>query len=96
MRTRPRPRGLRRKWPVWNWNPGEDRPGEETEARLSAEIEARVAELAKCVELLHAAEKTIDERTEWVHNLEKEIAALEEASLRRKAPSGFRLGVLWA
>jgi SAM-dependent methyltransferase len=66
--------------------------GEQTEARLSAEIEARVVELAKCVDLLHAAEKTIDERTEWAHGLQKEIAAHEERLTNAQASKWLRLG----
>ncbi len=66
--------------------------GEETEARLSAEIEARVAELGKCVDLLHAAEKTVEERTEWAQNLQKEIAALEERLTHAQGSKWLRLG----
>ena len=66
--------------------------GLETEARLAAEIETKVAELTKCVDLLHAAENTIDERTEWVHRLELEIGAFEERLNSAQASKWMRLG----
>ena len=66
--------------------------GEAAEARLAAEIADRVAELAKCVDLLHAAEKTIDERTGWAHNLQKEISALEERLTSAQGSKWLRLG----
>lgn len=66
--------------------------GRETEARLTAEIETRVGELTRCVELLHAAEKTIDERTEWVHRLEKEIEAQEQCFTTAQGSKWLRLG----
>ena len=52
--------------------------GHETERRLSAELEQRGAMLAKCVELLHAAEQTVEERTEWAQALDREVAAWRE------------------
>lgn len=65
---------------------------EGTEARLAAEIESRVVELAKCVDLLHEAEKTIEERTEWAHGMQKEIAALEGRLTIAQGSKWFRLG----
>ena len=59
--------------------------GLETERRLSAELEQRGAMLAKCVELLHAAEQTVEERTQWAQNLDQEVAAWRDRfeSVRR-------------
>jgi len=66
--------------------------GQEVETRLSTELEQRVGELAKCVDLLHAAEKTIDERTEWVRRLEKDIEGYEERLASAQGSKWFRLG----
>jgi len=45
---------------------------QETEQRLNAELAAVRTELARCVELLDAAEKTVVERTLWAQRLEAE------------------------
>jgi ubiquinone/menaquinone biosynthesis C-methylase UbiE len=50
------------------------------------------AELAQAVEYLHAAEKTIDERTEWARSLEREKEALAERLALARASRWLKLG----
>ncbi|HSB17242.1 MAG TPA: methyltransferase domain-containing protein [Bryobacteraceae bacterium] len=45
----------------------------ETERRL----EDKVQELAKCVDVLHETEKTLDERTTWAFGLQKQVRDVE-------------------
>ncbi|MDQ6665579.1 MAG: hypothetical protein M3Z23_14455, partial [Acidobacteriota bacterium] len=40
----------------------------EMERRLTEELETRTGELVKCVEFLHAAEATVEERTAWAQS----------------------------
>ncbi len=42
------------------------------ERRLTTELASRVDELGRCVELLHAAEATIEERTVWAQNTQRQ------------------------
>ena len=56
-----------------------------TATRLGGELEDKVGELARAVEYLHAAERTIEERTEWAQR-----NAAEADELKR------RLQALWA
>ena len=69
----------------------------ETERRLGREIEERTRELAECVERLHAAERTIEERTAWIGQLQEQIKLLEQqiqlARDSRWLKLGRRLGV---
>lgn len=57
----------------------------ETATRLAGELDAKVNELGQCVEYLHAAEGTIEERTAWARRNEAEAD-----NLRR------RLQALWS
>ncbi|HXP86807.1 MAG TPA: methyltransferase domain-containing protein [Bryobacteraceae bacterium] len=50
----------------------------ETEARLSADLEARAEHLAKTVALLDAAEATVIERTQWAQRLDADLARLRQ------------------
>ena len=58
----------------------------------AAELQAKCEELAKCVEALHRAEKTIEERTQWALNLKLEIQTLETQLSRFRASRWVRLG----
>jgi SAM-dependent methyltransferase len=64
----------------------------ETEARLGAEIEAKSQELAQCVQHLHEAEKTVEERTVWAQQLHEQASALEERLAMYRASRWVRLG----
>jgi SAM-dependent methyltransferase len=56
-----------------------------TATRLGGELEDKVGELARAVEYLHAAERTIEERTEWAQRNSAEADELKR-----------RLQALWA
>ncbi len=69
-----------------------------TATRLGGELEDKVGELARAVEYLHAAERTVEERTEWAQR-----NAAEADDLKRRLQSlwaarwvrlGFKLRVL--
>jgi SAM-dependent methyltransferase len=64
----------------------------DTEARLLKELEERGQELARCVELLHQAEKTIEERTAWAHKLKLEAYQLEKQVILMKESRWVKLG----
>jgi chromosome segregation ATPase len=57
----------------------------ETSTRLAGELDAKVSELGRCVEHLHTAEGTIEERTAWARRNEADAN-----DLRR------RLQALWS
>jgi len=64
----------------------------ETEARLGKEIEERSTELAECVEFLHQAERTIEERTAWAEKLKREAYLLEKQVILMKESRWVKLG----
>ena len=71
----------------------------QTEARLTsqaaaiaADLESKCAELAHAVELLDAAEKTVEERSRWALRLEQEKAAVEQQLAALRASRWVRLG----
>ncbi len=45
--------------------------------QVSDELTAKCAELAECVEALHATEKTMEERTQWALQLQSRVQELE-------------------
>jgi SAM-dependent methyltransferase len=66
-----------------------------TEARLTAELEAVGRELILAVDLLHEAERTVEERTLWAQRGDKEVRDLSEQLARIRASRWFRLGRLF-
>jgi DNA repair exonuclease SbcCD ATPase subunit len=64
----------------------------ETEQRLTAEVESRSAELARCVEALHAVEKEFEERTAWALQLEAETRQLNGLVSQCRASRWVKLG----
>jgi ubiquinone/menaquinone biosynthesis C-methylase UbiE len=66
--------------------------------RLAGELDAKVAELTKCVEYLHAAERTIEERTLWAQRNQAEAdelrAQLQGLWSTRWVRLGAKLGLL--
>ena len=71
----------------------------ETEQRLSGELAARAAELAakceelaRCVELLDQAEKTVEERTNWALRLDGEVRELQARLSMVEASRWYRVG----
>jgi len=55
----------------------ENRQKTEWAQHSAAELEAKLNELAQCVENLHAAERTVDERTRWAHELQTRLSLFE-------------------
>jgi hypothetical protein len=66
----------------------------ETERRLTAEIHERSVELARCVELLHAAEATVEERTAWAQRLDQELEEVRGQLGLVRASRWVRMGRL--
>jgi hypothetical protein len=65
---------------------------QDTETRLTAEIEARSRELVECVALLDRSEKTVEERTLWAQRLDREKTALESELALLRASKWVRIG----
>ncbi|HUS05373.1 MAG TPA: methyltransferase domain-containing protein [Bryobacteraceae bacterium] len=63
---------------------------EETDRRLTGEVQAAREELVRCVELLHEAEKTMEERTRWALQLDAERQQIEASRWTRL---GRKLGL---
>jgi len=59
---------------------------------LSTQLEAGQAELAKCVELLHQAEATVDERTKWAQSLDAELGGVRQQLAEFQGSRWVRLG----
>ncbi|MEO8125619.1 MAG: class I SAM-dependent methyltransferase [Bryobacteraceae bacterium] len=64
----------------------------DTEERLSAELAGKVAELAHCVDVLHETEATLETRTAWALQLDKERDALAAQLSMVQASRWLRLG----
>jgi len=64
----------------------------DTEQRLTKEIQDRTNELAKCVELLHQAEETLEQRTQWALKLDGERQQLEAQLAAVAASRWIRIG----
>lgn len=61
-------------------------------AALAAHLQSKLAELSRCVELLHQAEAELDSRTQWALNLETQKQNLEERLRSASASRWIRLG----
>ena len=59
--------------------------------RLAGELEDKCRELTQCVEYLHAAERTVEERTAWAQRNQAELDALRA---NRWTRLGFKLRML--
>ena len=64
----------------------------DTEQRLSAELDAKCTELAHCVDVLHETETTLEARTAWALQLDKERDALAAKLSAVEASRWVRLG----
>lgn len=64
----------------------------DTEARLTADLKARVEELAKCVELLHQSEASLEERTKWALQLQKDLDDAQARLSSVQASRWYRMG----
>lgn len=63
-----------------------------TEQLLQAELAAKTDELARCVDALHAAEATVEERTHWAQTLQGQINGLERRLTDARNSKWVRLG----
>jgi polyhydroxyalkanoate synthesis regulator phasin len=61
-------------------------------AQLNAQLDAKLQELAQCVEYLHQAEKTVEERTRWAQALDAEVEQLRRKLALLEASRWVRLG----
>lgn len=64
----------------------------ETEARLSAELQAKCDELARCVEILHQSEQLTEERTQWAMRLDQDRQILQAKLDMVQASRWLKLG----
>jgi ubiquinone/menaquinone biosynthesis C-methylase UbiE len=62
------------------------------EQRLETQLQAKVAELGHCVEVLHQTEATVEERTIWARQLDARIAELEDLLRAVSHSRWFRFG----
>lgn len=60
--------------------------------RTRHELDDKLRELARCVELLHEAERTVEERTLWAQRLDAEVRRLEAQLSLVQASRWVRLG----
>ncbi len=60
--------------------------------QLNAQLEAKMQELAQCVEYLHSAEKTVEERTRWAQALNAEVEQLRRKLDLLESSRWVRLG----
>jgi len=51
-----------------------------------------VQDLARCVDQLHATEKTLEERTEWAQSLDRRIEGLERHLGNVQASRWIKIG----
>jgi len=58
----------------------------------SKELESKCQELAECVRVLHATEKTVEERTNWALQLDEQIRQLNASLQVLRASRWVRLG----
>jgi SAM-dependent methyltransferase len=75
------------------------REAREVQARLESDLaqqcaalDAKVSELNACVDLLHAAEATVEERTRWAQSIGDELQNLRARFRQAEASKWMRLG----
>jgi SAM-dependent methyltransferase len=64
----------------------------ETERRLGAELEEKARELAECVEHLHAAEHSVEERTAWALRVQADLEQAQQQLALFQASRWVKLG----
>jgi SAM-dependent methyltransferase len=70
----------------------ENRAKSEWAMQLNAQMDAKLRELTQCVEYLHQAERTVEERTRWAQGLDAEVERLRRKLALLEASSWVRLG----
>lgn len=64
----------------------------EATREIMMELDRKVQELARCVDLLHQAEATVEQRTNWALELQARIGQLEESIRNATKSRWLRLG----
>lgn len=64
----------------------------ETASRIARELEDRCRELAQCVDFLHGAERTVEERTQWAKQAQAQADEFGRQAALFKASRWVRLG----
>ncbi|MBN1629144.1 MAG: methyltransferase domain-containing protein [Thermoleophilia bacterium] len=59
---------------------------------VRAELDAKIHELAEAVEALHQTEKTVEERTAWAQDLDRQVRDLESKLARMETSRWVRFG----
>jgi SAM-dependent methyltransferase len=70
----------------------ENRTKTEWARQLDAELDAKLRELTRCVECLHEAEGTVEERTRWAQRLDAEVEQLRRKLALLESSRWVRLG----
>jgi SAM-dependent methyltransferase len=70
----------------------ENRAKTQWAGRLDSELAAKVQELTQCVEYLHQAENTVEERTRWAQGLQADVERLRGQLALLEASRWVRLG----
>jgi len=70
----------------------ENRTKTEWARQLNAQLEAKLLELTQCVEHLHQAERTVEERTHWAQALNAEVEDLRRKLALLEGSRWVRLG----
>jgi SAM-dependent methyltransferase len=70
----------------------ENRAKSEWAQQLNAQLDAKLQELGQCVEYLHQAEKTVEERTRWAKSLDADVEQLRRKLALVEASRWVRLG----
>jgi len=70
----------------------ENRAKSEWAQQLNAQLDVKLQELAQCVEYLHQAEKTVEERTRWAQSLNAEVEQLRRKLALLESSRWVRLG----
>jgi hypothetical protein len=65
---------------------------QETERRLTGEIEQHREELQRSVDLLHQAESTLEERTKWALSLQQQVEEIERQLSMVRASRWMKAG----
>ena len=69
-----------------------ERRDQELVSQVTQELESKCQELAECVEVLHATERTVEERTNWALQLDEQIRQLDARLHLLRASRWVKLG----
>jgi hypothetical protein len=66
--------------------------GQQKEAELTEELNEARSQLHQCIDLLHQAEQTVEERTLWAQSLSREVEGLQTIVANVRDARWIRLG----